>query len=386
MSAAAPTLPVFQEGQILAASSLTAMIDYARGQLARHERYLHDWGIATGLALTESPNRDSSGNNFADITLSPGVAIDGYGAEIIVPSPYPLDYNDFQNQKIAASNADPNTWYPVFLQGQQQTTASSASTSGMCGPSQSAQTTLGYQVSFGRPGSETDVFAQVAPSDVTTGAGPAVSNWKILIGFVQWSGAALRFSHANNTNGTTSVKYAGVLADTVRARGTTLTLATVAPAAMVVVDSVAGLQFGLQDPASGKVNPVFSVSPQGDVKANGAITGTVPPTAQFCSGTVSDGMLLPLPAGITEAQVTSAAVTLTTHLTPRYQGSRPAGFPVGDWTMLPLECRVDGRYVRCRVRWSTSGSYPSNDPVHVIDLAGVCDYLVIATPASKATS
>ena len=54
-----PERPAFFEGQILAAADLTSAVDYGRGQAARHERYLHDWGIAEGLELTTAP--DSSG-------------------------------------------------------------------------------------------------------------------------------------------------------------------------------------------------------------------------------------------------------------------------------------------------------------------------------------
>ena len=41
--------PTFYEGQILAGADLNAAVDHARGQLARHERYLHLWGVAEGL-------------------------------------------------------------------------------------------------------------------------------------------------------------------------------------------------------------------------------------------------------------------------------------------------------------------------------------------------
>jgi hypothetical protein len=376
-----PTLPVFQEGQILSAASLTAMVDYARGQTARHERYLHDWGIGAGLVLKANPNRDSNGNSFADVILSPGVAIDGYGAEIIVPAAYALDYNDFQSQKITTD--DPNALYPVFLQGQITTLTSNSSAQGSCNGSQTSQSTLGYAVSFGRPGDESTALAQVPPGDFTTGAGPNVNGWKILVGFVQWSAAANRFSGVAAHSGSSFPKYAGVQADTVRARGSSLTLSTQQNPVMLVLDGTEGLQFGLPDPASGQVRAVFTVSPQGDL----TMRGTNPVISQFSSGTASDGMLIPLPGGITQAQVDSGAIVLTTHVTPRYQGSRAPGFATGDWTMAPLECRLDGRRVCCRVRWSHNGTFPQPGAGgNTIDVAGVCDYLVIAAPPVKAAA
>ena len=50
-----PERPAFFEGQILAAADLTSAVDYGRAQVARHERYLHSWGIAEGLELTTTP-------------------------------------------------------------------------------------------------------------------------------------------------------------------------------------------------------------------------------------------------------------------------------------------------------------------------------------------
>jgi hypothetical protein len=43
--------PSFYEGQVLRAADLALGLDYARGQAARHDRYLHTPGIATGLEL-----------------------------------------------------------------------------------------------------------------------------------------------------------------------------------------------------------------------------------------------------------------------------------------------------------------------------------------------
>ena len=52
-----PERPAFFEGQILAAADLTSAVDYGRAQAARHDRYLHAWGIAEGLELTTVQNR-----------------------------------------------------------------------------------------------------------------------------------------------------------------------------------------------------------------------------------------------------------------------------------------------------------------------------------------
>lgn len=41
--------PGFFEGEVLPAADLTATVDYAREQLARHARYAHSWEIVSGL-------------------------------------------------------------------------------------------------------------------------------------------------------------------------------------------------------------------------------------------------------------------------------------------------------------------------------------------------
>ena len=60
----------------------------------------HTWGIVTGLDLTETP---VAGDPTAvDVFVQPGVAIDGFGREIIVMSPVklnPLLFDSFANQQ-----------------------------------------------------------------------------------------------------------------------------------------------------------------------------------------------------------------------------------------------------------------------------------------------
>ena len=69
--------PVFYEGQILGAVDLQAAVEYSRGQEARHERYLHTWGIASGLELSPKAKQVEVNNNtidYQEIWLSPGLA------------------------------------------------------------------------------------------------------------------------------------------------------------------------------------------------------------------------------------------------------------------------------------------------------------------------
>ena len=67
----------YSEGQAVSLSSLQAEQQYLIGARRRHNLAQHDWGIVRGLALRD---------NFGSILVDPGVAIDGFGRELIVPA------------------------------------------------------------------------------------------------------------------------------------------------------------------------------------------------------------------------------------------------------------------------------------------------------------
>src|SRR6266849_5010070 len=64
------------QGQLLSVSDLTAEQDYFLAKHRRHNRYLHGWGVVSGLKVTMP---DSS-----EIVVEPGAAIDCAGNEIHV--------------------------------------------------------------------------------------------------------------------------------------------------------------------------------------------------------------------------------------------------------------------------------------------------------------
>ena len=78
--------PSFYEGQILAGADLNAALDHARGQAARHERYLHLWGIAEGMNLKAEDKKTAAGVAYKEITVTAGMAVDASGREIVVPA------------------------------------------------------------------------------------------------------------------------------------------------------------------------------------------------------------------------------------------------------------------------------------------------------------
>src|SRR5687768_17330815 len=119
--------PVFFEGQILGAIDLQDTVEYSRGREARHERYLHTWGIASGLELSAKPKQIEVNNatiDYQEIWLSPGLAIDGRGREILVPESRRLSEDDFDQLNVAIT--DPTALYPVLLIGRDKTAPASA--------------------------------------------------------------------------------------------------------------------------------------------------------------------------------------------------------------------------------------------------------------------
>lgn len=72
---------------------------YHRDMRRRHNLGPHSWGLVSGCNIVETPREADAG--FVDIYVSPGVAVDGYGREIIILEPAKVDPELF-----AAFNTD----------------------------------------------------------------------------------------------------------------------------------------------------------------------------------------------------------------------------------------------------------------------------------------
>ncbi|EFL29135.1 hypothetical protein SSOG_08849 [Streptomyces himastatinicus ATCC 53653] len=174
------------------------------------------------------------------------------------------------------------------------------------------------------------------------------------------------------------MRYAGVRADTVSARSGALTLRTGTeaeegkPALVLSGGDTPNLVFGLYQ-GSGTVAPLMTVAANGNLTIEGSFSGRMPAGSTLvASGTATDGMLLPLPSGITPEQVADGRVVIHVQLTPRTP-------PLPDTTLYsPVEATVDAdRRVRCRVRLYD----PLANPATVVDQPGAVDFLVVATVA-----
>ena len=368
--------PVFSENQILSAADVNAIVLHARGSRSRHDRYLHSWGIANGLELVGTPRTDTAGQ-YVEVTVSPGLAIDGAGREIVVTESVRVSEDAFDQLNITDSANDPTQhFYPVFIVGRDEQGSAAARRASVCLENPSTRVSESYFITFGSLGSAADLDKQVVPDpDAPVGSGQAP--WRILLGFVSWNGT--RFVSVRNDDGGITRRYVGVRAGEVIGLGDSLVLRsaarTVSDKAALVVDNTNGgqMRFGLHD-RLGNVVPVFTVNSKGDVIAEGKILGAIAGGVQVELGVITDGLEVPLPAGITQAQVDSGEATLQIQVQPRFQ--QPASLPAlaaGEyWIMQPLDCRVDGRRVVCLVRWVPTAGAP---PVMV--LPGVCDFVVM---------
>ncbi|MET0418458.1 MAG: hypothetical protein ABW022_20795 [Actinoplanes sp.] len=371
------TRPIFAEGQILAAADLTAAVDHARGQLARHARYAHEWGIAEGLDLTTADRTDpDTGDTYVEVTLQPGVAYDGTGREVLVPAAVVLQESLFDE----VNGADPATTdpYPVFLAGFDEE-KSAESVADLCGSASGVnRVSETYQIIFGKLGEQ-----QQAPEPPAVGAGPAdgTEPWPILLGYVIWDGRHFARTTGHDAQGRTPPRT-GVRAATVAAPTGRLDLRShpLAEASAVVrIDDKDGLVFGTTG-AAGNVTSLFSVSPDGNVSVRGTLN-EAPRRGDVVvdSGMVSDGVVLPLPAGVDPERVADAGVVLHVQLRPR--PSVEAGSGDGIWVDSTLECFVDAdRRVHSRVR----AIRLDVNPVTHRDSSVPADYLLLAVTAEPA--
>ncbi len=71
--------PRFFTGEFLTADNLQAEQDYLRGKSRLHNRFLHGWGIVSGLGITIDQE--------TTLVVSPGLALDCAGNELVLAVP-----------------------------------------------------------------------------------------------------------------------------------------------------------------------------------------------------------------------------------------------------------------------------------------------------------
>jgi len=386
--------PNYYEGQILGANDLSSAVDYSRGKWERHDRYLHSWGIVTGLEL-ELLVIDKSTKR---VIVKPGSAIDGHGREIVLSSEFTLEESKFIQ---FIGEPDDKVLYPVFIQSVYKEQAANTQLTGSCNVNASTRISEDFEITFGRKGEEQnlDEQATIEVGDSPGSIGSSV--WKILLGFVKWqkkkegkNPISAGFSDFSTEADGIQRYYAGVYADNVIARGGKLSLQTsskvVVGTPMVILDEKDGGQFkfGLYK-GGNELNELFSVDDKGNLTVPGRLEGALSTGVTLVeSGVASDGMRVPLPAGITQEQVDDNKVTLHISVSPRYDpGMAPISSNNVDivWVMIPHKCIVDeNRKISCSMRWLKTdvNQAPNGLITEIQNHPGVCDYTITASVAA----
>jgi hypothetical protein len=376
--------PEFSDGQILDASDLNLSVDYSRDEDARHARYSHSWGITFGYDLKI---------NGSQVTVAAGVAIDGRGKQLVLANDQVLDPASFGSAHVF----DPalgDAWYPVYVHGIAPTPVTQTSVMGACaGTDQPTRLEEDVQFAFGPSGltnNSTAPYTTPAPTDPTDPPG-SLSAWDVLIGFVQWDPNSSQFTKAQSNNGNVTRRLAGVQAARVEGLDGSLMLGTrnqnVSTRLLVVVqektaNNSGSLIFGPDDGSGAITTPLFQVTDNGDLTIKGKFSSgsSLPPgTVSVQSGLATDGVILPLPKGVTEDEVTQAATALHIQVVPIVPDASQMSVPHGLFATVPLICYVDShRRVHCVVR---SLSFISGGGMSTLDIPGTCRYTLIASSA-----
>jgi hypothetical protein len=228
------------------------------------------------------------------------------------------------------------------------------------------------EVEFGRPG-DTDLDQPVPPPD----SGPGDAAWRVLVGFVRLDVAIGRFHEVGTSADGVGVSGAGARAALVAAsagrlelRAGGITPASGVPAVLVDSDAGGSFTFGTHD-GTGGIAPLLQVDSSGNLTAKGALKGVqTAGTVRIVAGTASDGIVLPLPAGVDQATIDSGGLEVSILLTPRLPD--PATRPTTTSVFVPDRCEVDGdRRVSCTGQWAdvAAGTLTAE--------AGACDFLLL---------
>ncbi len=81
--------PNFFDGKLLTAADLQGEQDYAREKANLHNRFVHGWGIVSGLSVSEDQGR---------LVITPGLALDCAGNELVLPEPEHILLSDLSGR------------------------------------------------------------------------------------------------------------------------------------------------------------------------------------------------------------------------------------------------------------------------------------------------
>jgi hypothetical protein len=376
-----PRRPRYRDGRPLAAADLELAVDHGRNRDARHDRALHTPGIALGLRMrSEDLPMTANGRTVVTkrLTVTAGVANDGNGTQVVLANDQPLAPEQFV-EDVGTPEPDrthpipgASFPYPVLLTAEERDGPADAFAPQGCGAGGGPTRVLeDVRVRIGRRGEHLTLAAQQPLGPGGTLAEPAP--WRLLLGFVRYHEDLKRWVEVLDELDNVRPRRAGVRAGEVISTDDRLLVRVGEPPVpgqpALLLETAGGgrMRFG-RTTADGGVEEVLSVSTGGAVKVNGTIDpGLVVGTVRVQSGVATDGMPLPLPPGVTAAELQAGTVVLHVQVTPRYPPADP------DQAYVVARCEVDSlRVVHCELKLLESGS-SAHTPV-----AASCNYLVAA--------
>lgn len=215
----------YYERQYLGAADLEDQQTYLRDMRRRHNVGHHTWGIVTGLLLVEDP---VAGDPTAvDVYIQPGMAIDGFGREIIVMSPVKLDpqlFEAFANQQHRS----------VWIAYDQELANKATGGYAQCkGTDQYGRIQETYKIVVDpKPPTHDDVMVNGKAENPTSTDVPIPADesvpfqefpdddnqptWLVQLGWVNWDGVNVKFIPTNPASRLTDDRsYVGAVAETV---------------------------------------------------------------------------------------------------------------------------------------------------------------------------
>lgn len=367
--------PIFSEGEILRAQDLNTAIDQARLRAARHARHQHRWGIVQGLKLA---------GDKGELTISPGVAIDFRGREILLPLQERISPQAFPFHGMAKEE----DLFPVFLIAVDEELPADSFV-GRCGGVTGPRKRDSYEILIQRYREAQEWDAPDEDLLVTDGPAPLPGQSRlprVLLGFIKWDVENQRFSEeivlddANYPR-----RFAGPRGNAWESHEAQ-TLVMLGPTPKGAQDALT-----LQVLKAGKAQRLARFDRDGNLYIAGELrlekTGqTTTPTepgqttgdgTRVVSGVASDGTRLPLPAGVTEEDLEHERYLLHIFV-------RPVGLSSGNGATA-IECQVDeDRRVRCLIRELSGTTDSASGETTGLKLlapkASSVEYLVIARP------
>ena len=205
----------YSENQYLTTSDFQVEQDYHRRSLARHEVGGHTWGIVVGLELVETP--DPADPTLVDVHVAPGMAIDGYGRQIVSFSRVMLDASLFD---AFVDDAHRSVW----IEYDEATARPSEDGWADCADGQPTRTVETFRLLVDPVDTTTDVIVEgvvVAPPDIPADTSvpyqevprePPLGRWLVRLGTVRWDGSTRRLRPAAAGRLSEGRRYVGSIA------------------------------------------------------------------------------------------------------------------------------------------------------------------------------